>query len=167
MTGIAVEINMVPRPEQLSVMYLMITSANQRTLMQLPTGTGKSLMFGLMSRYVNLIHGKKTIVAVPNEVLAAIQQKKYSPCSSKDIEDAFLDNILSNYCTYFDFLTGNIPSGTIVFIDEIDSIFFSDTPIINEKRFISAILLMNKYKIIGMTATFRGERGLNKMKALL
>jgi hypothetical protein len=26
---------------------------------------------------------------------------------------------------------------------------------------------MNKYKIIGMTATFRGERGLNMIKALL
>jgi hypothetical protein len=26
---------------------------------------------------------------------------------------------------------------------------------------------MNKYKLIGMTATFRGERGLNKMKAFL
>jgi hypothetical protein len=41
--------------------------------MQRPTGTGKSLMFGLMSHYINVIHGHKTIVAVPNEVLAAIQ----------------------------------------------------------------------------------------------
>jgi Rad3-related DNA helicase len=62
----------VPRPKQLAAMYLMLTSANQRTLMQLPTGTGKSLMFGLMSRYVNKIYGKKVVVAVPNEVLAAI-----------------------------------------------------------------------------------------------
>jgi hypothetical protein len=26
---------------------------------------------------------------------------------------------------------------------------------------------MNKYKLIGMTATFRGERGINKMKSFL
>jgi Rad3-related DNA helicase len=50
----------------------MLTSTHQRTLMQRPTGTGKSLMFGLMSRYMNVIHGQKTVVAVPNEVLAAI-----------------------------------------------------------------------------------------------
>jgi reverse gyrase len=40
--------------------------------MQRPTGTGKSFMFGLMSRYTNVIHKEKTVVAVPNEVLAAI-----------------------------------------------------------------------------------------------
>jgi reverse gyrase len=40
--------------------------------MQRPTGTGKSLMFGLMSRYMNVIYGHKTVVAVPNEVLAAM-----------------------------------------------------------------------------------------------
>jgi superfamily II DNA or RNA helicase len=51
---------------------MMLTSTHQRTIMQLPTGTGKSLMFGLMSRYINIIQGKKTVVAVPNEVLAAI-----------------------------------------------------------------------------------------------
>jgi reverse gyrase len=39
--------------------------------MQLPTGTGKSLMFGLMARYLNL-QGKKVAVIVPTEVLAAI-----------------------------------------------------------------------------------------------
>ena len=88
-------------------------------------------MFGLMSCYFNKIYAKKTVVAVPNEVLAAIQQKKYSPCSSKDIGVAFLNNTLINYCTYSDVLTGNIPIGTIMFIDEIDSLFFSDTPVVN------------------------------------
>jgi hypothetical protein len=40
--------------------------------MQRPTGTGKSLMFGLMSRYKNLYENEKTAVLVPNEVLAAV-----------------------------------------------------------------------------------------------
>jgi hypothetical protein len=35
-------------------------------------GTGKSFMFGLMSRYANVFNEEKTVVAVPNEVLAAI-----------------------------------------------------------------------------------------------
>jgi superfamily II DNA or RNA helicase len=41
--------------------------------MQLPTGCGKSYMFGMLARYLNLILGKKVAVVVPNETLAAIQ----------------------------------------------------------------------------------------------
>jgi hypothetical protein len=100
-------------------------------------------------------------------VLAAIQQQKYSPWSSKDIGDLFLDNNLSSYCTYSDLLTGNIPANTILFVDEIDSLFFSDAPIISHNRLLSAVLHLNKYKVIGMTATFRGERGLNMLKTFL
>jgi len=62
----------IPRPEQLIAMHLMLISTHKTTLMQLPTGTGKSLLFGLMSRYLNIIYENKTVVAVPNEVLAAI-----------------------------------------------------------------------------------------------
>jgi hypothetical protein len=56
---------------------------------------------------------------------------------------------------------------SVLYIDEIDSLFFADSPVVNEGRFISAILLLNKYRVIGMTATFRGEQGLSVMKALL
>jgi hypothetical protein len=135
--------------------------------MQLPTGTGKSLMFGLMSRYINIIQGNKTVVAVPNEVLAAIQQQKYAPRASKIGNDLFNDSISGHYCTYEDVLTGNIPLNSVLFIDEIDSLFFADSPAVTEGKFLSAILLLNKYKVIGMTATFRGEQGLSVMKALL
>jgi superfamily II DNA or RNA helicase len=69
-------------------MYLMLDSVRGfgTTLLQLPTGTGKSIMFGLMARYINK-HlkdelGGKVVVVVPTEVLAAIQQYKYSPWAS-------------------------------------------------------------------------------------
>jgi superfamily II DNA or RNA helicase len=135
----------------------MITSAHQRLLMQLPTGTGKSLMFGLMSRYINIIYGNKTVVVVPNEILAASQQKKYAPWASEIGDDLFEVNADIHYCTYFDLLTGNIPLNAVLFVDEIDSLFFADVPIIRNTKLISSILLLNKYKIIGMTATFRGK----------
>jgi hypothetical protein len=32
------------------------------------------------------------------------------------------------YCTYEDFLSGNIPLGTILLVDEIDTLFFNDKP---------------------------------------
>ena len=72
-----------------------------------------------------------------------------------------------HYCTYENFLTGNIPEGTILLVDEIDTIFFSDTPRLIRGKLISSVLLLNKYKIYGMSATFRGEQGKRKMKRLL
>ena len=71
---IAAEILVAPRAAQLVVMFLLLTSTKSRTLIQLVTAFGKSMMFGLMARYLNLFYGKKMVVVVPNEVLAAIQQ---------------------------------------------------------------------------------------------
>jgi hypothetical protein len=87
--------------------------------------------------------------------------------SSKDIGDLFLNSNTISYCTHSDLLAGNIPINTILFIDEIDSLFFSDAPVISGIKLLSSILMMNKYKIVGMTATFRGERGLNMIKVFL
>jgi hypothetical protein len=44
-----VPITIVPRPEQLAVMHLLMTSQYQRTIIQLVTNFGKSLMFGLLA----------------------------------------------------------------------------------------------------------------------
>jgi len=164
---IATEIKKKPKLEQLVTMYLLLNSQHHKTLIQLATGFGKSFMLGLMARYLNLIHGKKIAVVVPNEVLAAIQQQKYSPWSSKDIAELFLGIASINYCTYEDLLVGVVPVSTILLVDEIDSLFFTDVPVVTGNRFTSAILLLNKYRVIGMTATFRGERGLNVMKTFL
>jgi superfamily II DNA or RNA helicase len=166
-TEISAEVKVVPMPEQLAAMYVLLTSTHKRTLMQRPTGTGKSLILGLMARYLNIIFGIKVAVVVPNEVLAAIQQSKYSPWASKIGDALFELKSDIHYCTYSDFLTGNIPFGTILLVDEIDSLFFADTPTVIGNRLLSAITLLNKYKVIGMTATFRGEQGLSKMKALM
>jgi len=36
-----------------------------------------------------------------------------------------------------------------------------------QDKLISGVILLNKYKVIGMTATFRGIHGMNKMLAFL
>ena len=129
-------------------------------------------MFGLMARYINLNlnlnlnNNKKVVVVVPNETLAAKQQEKYSPWASKDIGDLALDTSIS-YCTYADFLLGTIPTTATLLVDEVDSLFFGDDPVVSGGRLLSTILLLNKYRVIGMTATFRGERGANMMKYFL
>ena len=88
------------RPEQVVSMYAILTSGYKRTFMQLPTGTGKSLMFGLMARCTNLRRGAKVVVVVPNEVLAAIQQDKYCPWASRVSDNLFDKDIREVfYCT--------------------------------------------------------------------
>jgi hypothetical protein len=124
-------------------------------------------MFGLMARYLNLFYNRKVAVVVPNEVLAAIQQQKYSPWASKIGDDLFADNTDIHYCTYADALNGTFPASTVLLIDEIDSFFFSDKVELVQGIITSAILLLNKYKLIGMTATFRGEQGQAKLAAFL
>jgi hypothetical protein len=52
---------------------------------------------------------------------------------------------------------------TTLSVDEVDALFFNDKPQLKGTKFISAILLLNKYKVIGMTATFRGDQGRNKI----
>ena len=54
-----------------------------------------------MAHYLN-IHNK-VVEVVPNDVLAAIQQKEYSPWASKDIEELVLKDTSISYCTYADF----------------------------------------------------------------
>jgi hypothetical protein len=90
-------------------------------------------------------------------VLAAIQQQRYAPWASKIGNDLFENNTGIHYCTYNDMLTGNIHLNCVLFVDEIDSLFFSDSPVVSGNKCISTILLLNKYKVIGMTATFRGD----------
>lgn len=148
-------------------MFLLLSSTKTRALIQLVTGFGKSMMFGLMARYLNLFYGKKVAVVVPNEVLVAIQQQKYSPWASKIGDNLFNDNADIHYCTYDDLLTGKIPTTTILLVDEIDSLFFTDKVELVQGRLLSAVLLLNKYKVIGMTATFRGDQGQAKLSAFL
>ena len=67
------------------------------------------------------------------------------------------------YATYDDFLTGNIPFNAFILVDEIDALFFNDKPTLKGSKLLSSILLLNKYKVIGMSATFRGDQGRNKI----
>ena len=122
-----------------------------------------------MARYLNLFYNVKVVVVVPNEVLAAIQQQKYSPWASKIGDDLFTgEDTDIHYCTHADLLTGKIPTDTVLLVDEIDSLFFADKPLLSEQGILlSAIILLNKHKLIGMTATFRGDQGQAKLSALL
>jgi superfamily II DNA or RNA helicase len=61
------------RSYQVIFMFALLNSTYKRILIELPTGVGKSLMLGIMARFINAMWGVKVVVVVPNEVLAAIQ----------------------------------------------------------------------------------------------
>jgi hypothetical protein len=63
-----------------------------------------------------------------------------------------------HYCTHAQFLSGAIPHNTVLLVDEIDSLFFANKIITTANEVsLSPLILLNKYKIIGMTATLRGD----------
>jgi superfamily II DNA or RNA helicase len=53
-------------------MFFILNSGCRSTLMQLATGTGKSLMFGLMAQFISNELKCKVAVVVPNKTLATI-----------------------------------------------------------------------------------------------
>ena len=115
-------------------------------------------MLGIMATYLNKKFKQKVAVVVPTDTLAAIQQDKCCILFNKTEDDLWDPEVKEvHYCTYQNFLTGNIPKDTILLVDEIDYLFFNDVPKIIKGKLISSVLLLSKYRFYGMSATFRGE----------
>ena len=58
-------------------MGLLLTSNKHTTLLKSATGTGKSLILGILSMFIFNKTGKKVIVLVPTEFLQAYQTEYY------------------------------------------------------------------------------------------
>ena len=108
--------------------------------------------------FLNQKHKEKVVVVTPTDTLASVQQNKFCPLAS-DVHDNLWDDKVKNvhYCTYNDLLTGKIPLNAILLVDEIDLLFFKDAPKIINGKLISSVLLLSKYKLYGLSATFRGN----------
>ena len=82
----------------------------------------------------------------------------YCPWANKAFSNLFEDISGIFVCIYNDLLGNKIlPKGTILFIDEVDSMFFEIKPKLLDKSLISPVLLLVRYKVIGLTATLRGN----------
>ena len=53
-------------------MGLLMISQKEKTLLQLATGSGKSSIFGILAKLLNLKTKKKVVVVVPTDTLAAV-----------------------------------------------------------------------------------------------
>ena len=116
-------------------------------------------MIYLMARYINMKKPElKIVIAVPGLTLAAKQQHLYCPWANKAFSNLFEDVNGIFVCIHVDLLGKKVlPNSTILFIDEIDSMFFDIKPKLQNKSLISPILVFNRCKVIGLTATLRGN----------
>ena len=82
----------------------------------------------------------------------------YCPWANKAFSNLFESTTGIFVCIYNDLLGNKIlPKGTVLFIDEVDSMFFEIKPKLLNKSMISPVLLLVRYKVIGLTATLRGN----------
>lgn len=150
----------------------MLTNSNYHTtLAQLSTGFGKSLILAILAQYINRKTGKKVLVVVPNTFLQLYQESNYCPTASKipeDINDPTVTEMF--YCTYEQFflLNSAVLSSAVVLIDEFHELFFNYSLSVVNKRLISVIQQLKiSEKVIGVSATFREDAGIKKIKTIL
>jgi superfamily II DNA or RNA helicase len=135
----------------------------------LATGFGKSFLLGLLAEHLNTTTGKKVLVVVPTPFLQLYQESNYCPTASKipgRITDPNAPNIF--YCSYEAFMSFVVPPETIVLVDEFHELFFNQLVGVVNGRFVSVMQkLATAFKVIGVSATFRGDAGVDKIKTIL
>jgi hypothetical protein len=61
-----------------------------------------------------------------------------------------------------------MPPDTVLFVDEFHELFFNQPVLVVNKKLVSVILkLKAAAQVIGMSATYRGEAGVDKINAIL
>lgn len=73
-------------------------------------------------------------------------------------DDLWDENVKGiHYCTYENFLTGRVPLNAFLLVDEVDMLFFNDVPKIIKGKLISSVMMLSKYTVYGLSATFKGN----------
>jgi hypothetical protein len=114
--------------------------------------------------------GKKVIVVVPTSFLHLYQESNYCLGASRDPSDLFDPTIAKiSYCNYDVFLLAKlVTDGAILLIDEFHELFFSQRLQVTEGKFISVLQrILVASKVVGVSATFRGEIGVKKITQMI
>jgi hypothetical protein len=124
-----------------------------------------------MASFLKKTSGKKVLVVVPTPFLHLYQESNYCPNASKipeDINDPMVFGIF--YCTYEIFLqlSPTVLANSIVLIDEFHELFFNYPAALVDGKFVSVIKsLLTATRVIGVSATFRGDAGVKKIETIL
>jgi len=120
---------------------------------------------------MNKTTGKKVLVVVPSAFLHAYQQHFYCPTASKvpeDMQDHSNKQIF--YCSFdrFNAPEFEVPSNTILLVDEFHELFFNQQATVVNGKLVSAILKLKAATgLIGVSATYRGDAGVKKINTIL
>ena len=110
------------------------------------------------------------IVVVPTAFLHLYQESNYCLSASRDPAD-LLDLTVAkiSYCSYDQFLSAQLSTtDCILLIDEFHEIFFNQRLKVVGGKLISVVQrLAVAHSVIGVSATFRGEIGLKKIKQMI
>lgn len=120
---------------------------------------------------MNKTTGKKVIIVVPTSFLHLYQESHYCPTASKIPDDINNINVADIfYCSFATFFSLEfvVLANAIVLIDEFHELFFNYPLRMIEGKLISVVqLLMSASKVVGVSATFRSDAGVKKIKTIL
>jgi len=111
------------------------------------------------------------LVVVPSEFLHAYQQHFYCPTASEvpeEMHDQTSKQIF--YCSFDRFNSSEfeVPVSTILLVDEFHELFFNQQVAVANGKLVSVILkLKAATRLIGVSATYRGDAGVKKINTIL
>lgn len=128
-------------------------------------------MLAILAQYINKHQGKKVIIAVPSVFLHAYQQYFYCPTASR-IPEKMIDPDAKDifYCCYERLKASEfeMPPNTVLLVDEFHELFFSQPVEVANGKLVSVILnLKAATQLIGMSATYRGDVGIDKINTIM
>jgi hypothetical protein len=126
---------------------------------------------GILAEYLNKTTGNKVLVVVPSAFLHAYQQHFYCPTASEvpeEMHDQTSKQIF--YCSFDRFNSSEfeVPVSTILLVDEFHELFFNQQVAVANGKLVSVILkLKAATRLIGVSATYRGDAGVKKINTIL
>ena len=111
------------------------------------------------------------LVVVPSAFLHAYQQHFYCPTAS-DVPEEMQDKLSKQifYCSFdrFNAPEFEVPSDTILLVDEFHELFFNQQAVVVNGKLASVILKLKAATLlIGVSATYRGNAGIKKIATIL
>ena len=111
------------------------------------------------------------MILVPTEFLHAYQAHYYCP-EACDIPGRICDPNFPGvfYCSYERFNAPDfvVPPNTIILVDEFHELFFEQQIQLHNNKLVSHIQkLLSAEKVIGVSATYRGNNGIDKIANIL
>jgi hypothetical protein len=128
-------------------------------------------MLGVLAHYLNQTTGKKVLVVVPTPFLLAYQQQHYCPTACKvpfKMTDPTVKEVFYSDFSHFSAPEFTVPADTVLLVDEFHELFFGQQVQLANGKALSVISrLLAASRVIGVSATYRGDAGIYNISTIL